>query len=599
MPGVCGVISKLGVSAADVQAMTGILSRQPWHSASHEAGAQFAFGHVSVQGSSSARTSAVVSRGPCTAVFDGELYGQEAEGREDHARVFLDGVLDRGPEFLRTVHGCFSAALWNGELGTLTLITDRFGLRPVFWRHVQDRFSFASEVGALMAGSAPETLSRQGIAEFLSFGQLLGDSTLYETVKAAPAAAWIVFDTRQGTLDVRQYASWTASTTSQPENYWVDAVDAALAASVERVSRRSNHLGLSLSGGLDARTVLGVLPSGVRATCVSLGIPGSIDLRAARAMAEATGQKFVAHALNGDFLGQFEPLLRQMVALSDGHYLDQGIVLTTLPLYRSLGIDALLRGHAGELMHMSKAYAFSVDDHALRLRNREELLDWLWTHLTGYMIGSVDPGLFSTEMSADIRDRARAALERSVDALPEAPATQRIWHLFVTERVRREIAASLQVFRSFVEVRVPFLDPELVQLLLDAPVEMKIGATLQSEILERRCPALLRIVNANTGAPMTAGPRRQRLSSLSMRVLAKLGVPGYQPYERLGLWLARDLHPFLRATLLDERFLDRRIFERAAVERLLDEHRERRKNHTYLLQALLVFELGQRLRDSA
>jgi hypothetical protein len=97
---------------------------------------------------------------------------------------------------------------------------------------------------------------------------------------------------------------------------------------------------------------------------------------------------------------------------------------------------------------------------------------------------------------------------------------------------------------------------------------------------------------------MGAGALRVRVANLRMRVLARLGVPGYQPYERLGLWLARDLHAMLRGVLLDEQFLDRGIFDRAAVERLLDEHRRRSRNHTYLLQAMLVFELGQRLSSS-
>jgi asparagine synthetase B (glutamine-hydrolysing) len=150
------------------------------------------------------------------------------------------------------------------------------------------------------------------------------------------------------------------------------------------------------------------------------------------------------------------------------------------------------------------------------------------------------------------------------------------------------------MFRSFVEVRVPFLDPGLIDALLAAPSHLKIGDDIQTAVLRRHRPAFLDVVNANTGAPMGAGHQRVKLAHLKMRVLAKLGVPGYQPYERLGLWLARELHPMLRETLLDERFLDRGIFERAAIERLLDEHRNRTKNHTYLLQALLVFELGQR-----
>ena len=40
-------------------------------------------------------------------------------------------------------------------------------------------------------------------------------------------------------------------------------------------------MGLSLSGGLDARTLLGVLPAGANLKTVSLGIEGSLDHKSA------------------------------------------------------------------------------------------------------------------------------------------------------------------------------------------------------------------------------------------------------------------------------------------------------------------------------
>jgi hypothetical protein len=52
--------------------------------------------------------------------------------------------------------------------------------------------------------------------------------------------------------------------------------------------------------------------------------------------------------------------------------------MPTLSLYRDLSIEVLLRGHAGELMHMRKAYNYSLDDEALTIRDRSQLESWLW-----------------------------------------------------------------------------------------------------------------------------------------------------------------------------------------------------------------------------
>jgi hypothetical protein len=77
-------------------------------------------------------------------------------------------------------------------------------------------------------------------------------------------------------------------------------------------------------------------------------------------------------------------------------------------------------------------------------------------------------------------------------------------------------------------------------------------------------------------------------------VFAKLGVPGYQPYERLGLWLRRELRPWVHQVLLSPRTLERGVFDPNTLRTVVQDHGDRRRNHTALLLALLIFELGQR-----
>jgi hypothetical protein len=58
--------------------------------------------------------------------------------------------------------------------------------------------------------------------------------------------------------------------------------------------------------------------------------------------------------------------------------------------------------------------------------------------------------------------------------------------------------------------------------------------------------------------PIRAPDERRPLANddgaLRMKVFAKIGVAGYQPYERLGSWLASDLKPLVHSTILSERF---------------------------------------------
>ena len=267
-------------------------------------------------------------------------------------------------------------------------------------------------------------------------------------------------------------------------------------------------------------------------------------------------------------------------------------------LLAGVGIEVLLRGHAGELMHMRKAYAYSLDDAAMAIRRDDQLEGWLFRHLQGHMLREVDGPVFKAPHQEDI---ARLAMESLRSALEPAAALaplQRVWHLFVTQRLRRETALSLVKFGSVVEVRLPYLDNDLVSLLLAMPVEMKLAEKIQTYILRRRMPEFLKVVNSNTAARVGSSETVRKLSTLRMRVLAKLGVRGYQPYERLGLWLRRELAPMVEEILLDERTLDEGIFEPDTVHKVFDQHQKKQRNHTYLLMAMMIYELGRRRLSS-
>jgi hypothetical protein len=311
-------------------------------------------------------------------------------------------------------------------------------------------------------------------------------------------------------------------------------------------------------------------------------------------MASLVGCRHHSHFLDERFLNDFEAHLRQMVYLTDGHYLSQCIVMPTLPVYHKLGIEVLLRGHAGELMHMTKAYSFSLDREALALRDEAALEAWLLRRLRAFMLNATDGPLFAPALQAEVEGHARESLR---DCLRESagmqPLLHRIWHLFLTQRSRRETAMSMVKFGSVAEIRLPYLDNDLVDALFAAPPELKLADVIQTYILRRRRPAFLNVVNANTGTRVGAGSLARLASSFRLKVLRKLGVRGYQHYEKLGLWLRRELRPLVRKLLLSESCLERGIFDPQTVRRVVEDHLSGQRNHTYLLLALMIFEVGQ------
>jgi asparagine synthase (glutamine-hydrolysing) len=524
--------------------------------------------------------------------LDGEIYEAPGTMGQSGAEALLTGWQRDGEKFLARVHGLFNAVIWDREARELTVITDRFGMRPIYVASLPTAFVAASEIKALLAQPGVDTSwSETGFSEFFAFGHFLNDSTLFAGIRALRPATVLVYRAAERRVVESQYWKPRPQPSKAPATEQVRALDDYLVAAVQRRARPRERLGLSLSGGLDARTILGLMPPGLNLSSICIGIEGGIDHRGAAALAAIAGVPHHPYILDSGFLANFETHLRSMVSLTDGHYLDQGIVMTTLPMYRELGIDFLLRGHGGELLHMSKAYSFSLDESGLRLGDAE-LPDWLYTHLSAYMLKGVPLDIFAFDVPIRARASLGEAIRHTVDA--DSPVS-RVWQLFLNTRLHRETALSMHKFGCFATVRMPYIDNDVVDTLLSMPARMKLGDELQTEILRHRKPAFLKVVNSNTGARMGAGRIVRELARFQMRVGAKLGLKGYQPYERLGLWLKRELKPFVERVLLSDEFLARGLFRPDAVKRVVNEHMTSRANHTFLLMSLLIFELGQQM----
>jgi hypothetical protein len=214
--------------------------------------------------------------------------------------------------------------------------------------------------------------------------------------------------------------------------------------------------------------------------------------------------------------------------------------------------------------------------------------------LKAYIHDGVDGPLFASPEFNSI-EAARESLREAITQTPkDASPAQRISHLFLGQRVRRETMLSLMKFRSVVEPRLPYLDRDLVERLLSIPAEWRLGDDLQTHILRKCQPKFCRVENTNTGAILGASGVRRSYAHLKMRILSKLGVPGYQPYERLGLWLRRELAALVRDTLLSDQCLERGVFSPDTLRLVVERHLAGKQNHTYLILAAMIFERGHR-----
>jgi asparagine synthase (glutamine-hydrolysing) len=161
-----------------------------------------------------------------------------------------------GDNFLQHLRGMFGLAIWDGRKQRLLVARDRVGKKPLFYAHVGDRFSFASEIKSILADNP--SLSRpdyRTLSQFLQFAYINQPDTIYADIHRLPAGHFGVFE--RGAFRVSQYWSVVFDPDdSITEDDWAERLDAKLAEAVRIRLQSEVPLGVFLSGGLDSSAVV-------------------------------------------------------------------------------------------------------------------------------------------------------------------------------------------------------------------------------------------------------------------------------------------------------------------------------------------------------
>jgi asparagine synthase (glutamine-hydrolysing) len=183
-----------------------------------------------------------------------EQRGYRFTSRTD-TEVLVHGYAAWGiDELVAKLHGMFAFALWDDERRELYLVRDRLGVKPLLYAVSGNRIAFASTAAALERGGFAADIDAQAIAEYLEFGFVPEDRSMFAGVDKLPAAH--IARWRDGQLSVSRY--WDLNEPSQQKVAFEDAVRETERLFVEAVRMRLQAdvpVGALLSGGIDSSLV--------------------------------------------------------------------------------------------------------------------------------------------------------------------------------------------------------------------------------------------------------------------------------------------------------------------------------------------------------
>jgi asparagine synthase (glutamine-hydrolysing) len=236
-------------------------------------------------------------------VQNGEIYNYRALRRELEARghtfrttsdteVIVHGYEQWGPDCVRHLRGMFAFAVWDSRQRTLTLARDRVGIKPLYYAEVGGGLLFASELKALLTQSeVGRELCPGAIAEYFRHLCVPGDLAIFAGVrKLLPGHVLTVQD---GKVGLRRY--WRVAPEPDDtlrEGEWLEQLRERLRDAVESHLVADVPIGAFLSGGLDSGALVALMARAstdpVRTFTVGFASSaGRFDEReAARAVAE-------------------------------------------------------------------------------------------------------------------------------------------------------------------------------------------------------------------------------------------------------------------------------------------------------------------------
>ena len=102
--------------------------------------------------------------------------------------IMIESFEKYGNNIVKEWNGIFSIGILNKNSRTITLIRDRFGVKPLYYYEDDDVFLFASEAKVIYDWLPELRIDYDGLAQYLWYGNTISEQTIISDVKKlAPA----------------------------------------------------------------------------------------------------------------------------------------------------------------------------------------------------------------------------------------------------------------------------------------------------------------------------------------------------------------------------------------------------------------------------
>lgn len=565
-----------------------------------------------------------MTRGGSSIVFNGELYNYRTlrdrlgshgyDFRTDSdTEVFLQGYREWGTDLFDRVRGMFAVVVWDDDAGELVLARDHVGQKPLYYYQGEEEFVAASEVQGLLAasGEVSRRADPASLSWYLSLGYVPSPRSGFADVKTIPPGHYMKVSGTEVRRQVRYWDPVSVSRSGEEVENPTEAVRETLRTAVKRRLISDVPLGAYLSGGLDSSVIVSLMRevSEGSVTTVSVGFDDeTYDERDhARRVAEELETDHHSFTVHPDLEETLPSLVRHFgepfadsSAVPSFYLAQQTRKRVKVALsgdggdetfggyrrYRALRQLSRIKGILpGPLLEGIQSLGDLLPEPADRRSRRGEVTRVLrfiaensvkqYNEMVGLGFDDLKKSIARGALEKPASRGGEQWLERwfrrfdhATDPAQRASFVDLVSYLPGDLMVKTDITSMM----NSLEVRSPFLDREVLELSLKLPGELKVDGSEHKAILKEAFRDDLPDETLN----------RSKMG---------FGVP-------LARWFRENPEAdYLRSVLLEEGTGLSAIVDRSALEEVLADHREGRRDAGPFLWAMAVLNLWAREFD--
>jgi asparagine synthase (glutamine-hydrolysing) len=450
-------------------------------------------------------------------------------------KFILKSYREGGVQRVAELGGNFVIILFDRNVRTMVVVTDRWGLMPAFTYEWGDQLALSSHPDALAdAVGEGRNWDLTSFAEFILTCKLSYPFTYYQRIKALPYASvtTVALDGDRARVEsTRPYFEFRFN--PQTEGTLKELVDEFAAGFRKSAAKRTlpivGRAAIGLSGGLDSRTLLCAVPQRDHVVGFCCYDEENEGFRTARRIAREAGAEFVPLRRGCDFYADSAVLGVKISAgmgcIASNHFLGFRKEL------KDLGVANLLTGCYCD--YLFKGLAFN------------KRVNW-WT--TVESVGRFDFSYYAAHLTSS-SDLGLAVQRRLEEQFPpdlrrydtEARLAE-VEHRRMFPLCYEEDNAARTIPQRTMGWFAPIAENDLMATRLKMTSAMKLNRRLFARAAEVVCdPAVFGVADANTGAPINSSLFREAVSSHLHR--AESFVRKFKPsLATNGSWLNWDFY---------------------------------------------------------